>query len=362
MSIRKLLVALAVVGAVMIISTLISACTLQSSTNTMQRLRVAMPGAQTTTDPTSDPGASPMPTLTPSRTLKPPPTFEPPTATFFPSPTPTITPTPTLNLDVSIPGLRGAETPTPSTTPGCEPRDDWQLTYTVQANDALARIAERYGTYASDLAAGNCLSDANVIRVGQVLKVPGDAQPYEPEVECVPFELLTPVNGTLAIEGEGTITFNWRGPRAPRNLIRIHRPDGTTYEVVIELRQNEPIDLYENLWLGGTYTWYVYPLDSNFVQACPEGGPWTFTKEQSPTATPTPTPSPTMPSQQQGTQQQPTMGPTIIVVTATPTTEPPPEEPPAEEPPSGEEPSAEQPPPDTGGDTTGTDTTGSEGT
>jgi hypothetical protein len=39
---------------------------------------------------------------------------------------------------------------------------------------------------------------------------------------------------------------------------------------------------------AGTYTWYVYPLDSNFQQInCHEGGPWKFTKAQMPTPTPT---------------------------------------------------------------------------
>ena len=54
---------------------------------------------------------------------------------------------------------------------------------------------------------------------------------------------------------------------------------------VIELRQNDAINLPVNLPAAGTYTWYVYPLDSNFVQDCPEGGPWTFTKALSPTVT-----------------------------------------------------------------------------
>ena len=56
---------------------------------------------------------------------------------------------------------------------------------------------------------------------------------------------------------------------------------------MIELRQNETIDL-SNIPDAGTYTWYVYPLDQNFLQiACHEGGPWTFTKAQMPTPTPT---------------------------------------------------------------------------
>jgi LysM repeat protein len=165
------------------------------------------------------------------------------------------------------------------------------LTYEVQAGDALARIAERYGTFASDLAAGNCLEDPDVIVAGQTLRVPGAAHPQQPRYECIPYELLTPIDGTLAIDGSGPLTFNWIGPRTPRNLIRITRPDWPDwkFEVVIELRQNETIQL-EDIPAAGTYEWRVYPLDENFVQTCPEGGPWRFTKAQKPTNTPSPTP------------------------------------------------------------------------
>ncbi len=236
------------------------------------------------------PPYTPLATLTPSRTLRPPPTLEPPTNTVPPSLTPSITPTPTFQLSVSIPGLHGAEMATPSSTAGCTPRKDWKLTYTVQRNDALIRIAQLYNTTVDELMAANCLRDKNLLIIGQVLKVPGTVQPVQPLVVCVPFELMTPMNGTLAIEGDGSLTFNWRGPRAPRNLIRIWRPDGSKFEDVIELRQNDAIDLPPNLPAAGTYTWYVYPLDYNFIQVCPEGGPWTFTKALSPTLTPTPKP------------------------------------------------------------------------
>lgn len=235
------------------------------------------------------PPYTPLPTLTPSQTLLPPPTFEPPTETPSPTPIPSTTPTPTPELNISIPGLNGAETPTPSTTPGCVPRKDWKLTYTVVFNDTLSGIASKYGTWVDDLVAGNCLKDKNLIVVGQVLRVPGTTQPVEPEVACVPWDVQTPFNGSVNVPADGSITFNWRGPLAPINLIRIFRPDGSKYEDVIELRQNETINLNENLAQGGTYTWYVYPLDHNFQQVqCLEGGPWTFYKPQSspPTATP----------------------------------------------------------------------------
>jgi len=259
-----------------------SACTLQR--NTSQVEPILFQGAAETPSETIPP-YTPLATLTPSATLRPPPTFEPPTPTREASETPTITPSPTLDLNVSIPGLNGAETPTPSTTPGCKPRADWHLTYTVQRDDALDRIAATYSTTRDELVAGNCITDPNVIVIGQELRVPGDVQPATPAVECIPFELLTPVDNTLKVPGDGQLTFDWRGPLSHRNLIRIWQPDGTKYEIVLELRQNDTIDLSE-LPQEGTYTWYVYPLDYYFVQDCPEGGPWHFTKSGPGTDTP----------------------------------------------------------------------------
>lgn len=236
------------------------------------------------------PPSTPLPSLTPTRTLLPPPTFEPPTLTPFPTNTVAPTQTPTVDLGVSLSGLHGLETPTATATYVCEPRDDWQQTYAIQPGDYLFNLAQRYGTTVDEIAAANCLRNINILSVGTVLKMPGAAG--APGIECVPWEILTPMNGTMAVSGSGTLTFNWRGPRSPRNLIRIHKPDGGTYERVIELRQNETIDLSE-IPLGGTYTWYIYPLDQNFVQiGCHEAGPYTFTKEARP---PTPTPGAGMP-------------------------------------------------------------------
>ncbi|NDJ78016.1 MAG: LysM peptidoglycan-binding domain-containing protein [Chloroflexi bacterium] len=231
------------------------------------------------------PPYTPLPSLTPSQTLKPPPTFEPPTPTPTASTVPSQTPTPTVNIEVSIPGLRGAESPTPTSTPGCEPRDDWQLTYTVQMDDSLSSIADRYGTWVDELAEGNCITDKNLIVIGQVLRVPGDTQPTVPEYECVAWEALTPFNGTTTVPTTGSLTFNWRGPQAPKYLLRIYRPDGTTYEQLVELRMNDTVDIATNLPMEGTYTWYVYPLDENFAQiTCLEGGPWTFYKAETVTS------------------------------------------------------------------------------
>jgi LysM repeat protein len=228
------------------------------------------------------PTVTPTLRLVPTSTLRPPPTFEPPTQTPSFTPIPSPTPTATLDMMFSVPNLRGAETPTPTSTPGCEPRKDWKLTYTVQRDDALALIADRYNTTVQALVEANCLDNPNLIVIGQELRVPGEVHPNVPAVECVPWEVLTPMDGTMAVPGSGDLTFDWRGPRAPRNLIRIYRPNGTTYEVMVELRQNETIDL-AMLPDAGVYTWYVFPLDQYFRQIeCLEGGPWIFIKEQAP--------------------------------------------------------------------------------
>lgn len=239
------------------------------------------------------PPSTPLPSLTPTQTLRPPPTFEPPTATPAPSDTPTITPTATLVTIMNIPGLQGLETPTPSSTPGCKPRKDWTLTYTVQPNDALDNIATRYGTNRWELADGNCLADPNLIVVGQTLRVPGQAQP-QAAIECVPWQVLTPMDWAVGIDGNGQLTFNWIGPRAPRNLIRVYDANGNkVWEDVVDLRQNYTLDVASALpTAAGIYTWKVFPLDLNFQQInCLEGGPWTFEKTQT---LPTPTPAPTI--------------------------------------------------------------------
>ncbi len=278
----------------LLLALLAAACNL----NTQPEEQLVMLQADTPTgEPTDGAQAqsSPLPTLTPSRTLRPPPTLEPPTLTLTVTTTPAPTETPTLNLAVEIPGLRGLETATPTGTPGCEPRADWQLTYEIQPNDALATIAQRYGTYVNALAEANCIDDPNVIRAGQQIRVPGAAHPNQPRFECIPYTILTPFDGTNSVPETGSIVFNWVGPRVPVTLIRIYRPgkdgvlDGSQVEITVELRQNETVNLAEVLPEGGTYTWELYPLDEGYRQIdCAKGGPWRFTKPQSPPLTATP--------------------------------------------------------------------------
>lgn len=230
--------------------------------------------------------ASPLSTPTPRSTLRPAPTLELPTATTLPTDEPTATATQPIVVNVTVEGLQGLPSPTVPADESCEVRSDWTLTYEVQVNETLTMIAGRFGTNIYALAEGNCLEDANVIVAGQRLQVPGDAMPVEPAVVCEEFVLLQPIDGAYDVPSTGTITFNWRGPRAPRNLVRIYAPDydfgeepdpDEWFDYTFDLRQNHTVDLIE-LEAGGTWFWQVIPLDANFVQVCPGSPIWTFNK------------------------------------------------------------------------------------
>lgn len=241
----------------------------QAATSSQQPASTVQPSATTTPPPAVQPTAT--------STLRPAPTFEPPTLTPPPLPSPQPTASPTIGINVSLPDLNGLETATP-TLDACQPRADWTLTYTVKQGDALARIAQDYGTYTTDLALANCLPDVNVIVVGQTLRVPGEAHPAVPEWTCAAWELLTPMDYAFDIAEDGQMTFNWRGSMGKRNLIRVFHSDGSVFwERTVDLRQNETISLGSEGFEPGNYTWQVYPLDLNFQQIpCQESPTWHF--------------------------------------------------------------------------------------
>lgn len=243
--------------------------------------------------------ATPYSSRTPTATLLPPPTLEPPTPTAQASLTPSLTPTQSFIVNVTVEGIQGLPSPTTESDEACEPREDWQLEYEVQVNETLTMIAERFGTNIWALAEGNCMENPDVIRVGEKLRVPGEAFPVVPEVECIEYTLLQPIQGAWKVPEIGQITFNWQGPRARRNLVRLYPPDfnfsdpnpDEWIEYTFDLRQNITIDATD-IEAGGDWHWQVYPLNYDFVQICPESPLWLFNKVQLPTETPTLTPEP----------------------------------------------------------------------
>jgi LysM repeat protein len=86
-------------------------------------------------------------------------------------------PAPAAGLPAAPGRTPAGSTLQPTSTTGasstaCTPRTDWSDTYNVQAGDTLSRIARRYNISLSDLQTGNCITNPNLITVGQALRVP----------------------------------------------------------------------------------------------------------------------------------------------------------------------------------------------
>lgn len=101
-----------------------------------------------------------------------------PTPTFAPiaaSPTSAVTVTPTFVILTPTPMPTGAALPNPTAIPptqaNCFPQTGWPV-YTVVPGDTLSLIAQRIGSTVSQLATANCLTNPELIFVGQQLYVP----------------------------------------------------------------------------------------------------------------------------------------------------------------------------------------------
>lgn len=86
-----------------------------------------------------------------------------------------------------IPAPESAQALVPAVTP--EAPSPCAPTYTVRRGDTLSAIAKACGTTVSALAALNSTADGNVIRVGQVLEIPG----AEVTVSETPYTLWFPI-------------------------------------------------------------------------------------------------------------------------------------------------------------------------
>jgi LysM repeat protein len=81
-----------------------------------------------------------------------------------------IPPAGTVVQPTPVPGATAVPQPTP--VPGATPVPPQQGTYTVVAGDTLYRIALKFNTTSSAIAALNGITNPNLIYVGQVLKIP----------------------------------------------------------------------------------------------------------------------------------------------------------------------------------------------
>ena len=71
-------------------------------------------------------------------------------------------------------------TPAPTPPPAAPAAPAPVSTYTVASGDSLSGIASRFGTTSRNLMTINGITNANLIRVGQVIKLSGDAAPAAP--------------------------------------------------------------------------------------------------------------------------------------------------------------------------------------
>jgi LysM repeat protein len=117
----------------------------------------ASPTPKPTPKPTTSATASPKPTTTPKPTSSATATPK-PTATPTASPKPTTTPKPTV---------------TPSPTP--KPTASASVSYKVVAGDTLGSIATKFGVTVARIQAANGLGTSTVIKVGQILQIPTTA-------------------------------------------------------------------------------------------------------------------------------------------------------------------------------------------
>jgi hypothetical protein len=101
-----------------------------------------------------------------------------------------------INIATSIPSISPTITQVINTAaPSCTPRSDWPL-YTVASGDTLGSLAERTSSTVQILVTANCLTNANLLSVGQQIRVPS-----------IPAPLPTPTSNQCAGNVSWFFTF-----------------------------------------------------------------------------------------------------------------------------------------------------------
>ena len=138
------------------------------------------------------------------------------------TPAPTLTPTLAPNI-------------TPSPTP-CAPNLDWQDEYEVQPGDTLGSIAIVAGVTIKDMEDNNCLVDRDLLRVGDILKVPN----------AIAIDIATSPQGL-----EGAVIFVGQSDAGSLDLWTI-KSDGTALSQITEhgVIIGRPVRSPNNNWVA----------------------------------------------------------------------------------------------------------------
>ncbi len=127
-------------------------------------------------------------------------------------------------------------------------------TYVVAAGDTLNGIAQRNGTTVSALMSANCLTDPNVLAVGQTLAIPGSVLNYS-NIITVGAVQVSPVvrtdSGALVLTPGQAVTLSWNPGSGKAGRIEFYfASTGTSIVPSV-------IGVDENAADGGSIQWVV---------------------------------------------------------------------------------------------------------
>ena len=185
------------------------------------------PTERSTTRPPSVPTDTSTPRASPTRTPRPP-----ATRTTTPRPTQTATQTPTRT-----------PRPSPLATRTVTPLPE---THTVQNGESLTSIALLYGTSVNALVHANGLQDPNSIQIGQVLAIPGAAQPTSTATAgqtAAATRTATPRPTVRATAGaDSTITHTVQKGETLSGIASLY---GVTVQEIVDANDLESADLIQ---------------------------------------------------------------------------------------------------------------------
>lgn len=203
---------------------------------------------------------------------------------------PTASPTPSLPntpLATPLPMVNPTAAPTLQPTPGqlvvnpaCTPRADWQ-TYRVVPGDTLSGIAVRTGSTVEALAQANCLTDKNIISVGQPLRVPVMPVPPtttapQPNVGKVTVSPASTDGDWFVVTPGTTVTFSWTGAAASATSVEFYLQ---RLDIPVS---PQLIGTDTNLADGASITWTVISIQAMVTAVAKQGATLV---NQTPTAT-----------------------------------------------------------------------------
>lgn len=139
-----------------------------------------------------------------------------------------VTPTATIR-PTNTPVTGGSSGNSGNGSPPCVIQSSWPI-YIVQSGDTLGQIAQRTGSTINALVSANCLANANVLSVGQSLRVP--RQPTLPTATATQNSTVPQVGfvnvshylggdgGSLILDPGRIVTLSWS--EAPRNAAAVY--------------------------------------------------------------------------------------------------------------------------------------------